>query len=198
MSLNSKLIALTAALLAVVFLAHAAGRFTQVGGAQFAPSIAIYTLMAYLLAKQTKWSEKIGIGFLVGILTMLATSSPFPPAAVVAHMGGFLVACVLTLVMVKEAKQVSVLQNTIIGFITTMISWTLFAIITWIGLTGTPFTGRSWTGLASVNFGAGFFAWFLYGLVSVGIPSLLIVWILTPILYRAVRPALVRQGMLAA
>jgi hypothetical protein len=198
MVLNSKLIALTAALLAVVFLAHAAGRFTQVGGAQFAPSIAIYTLMAYLLANQTKWSEKIGIGFLVGVLTMLATSSPFPPAAVIAHMGGFLVACVLALAVLKRVKEISIVQNTIIGFITTTISWALFAVTTWVGLTGTPFTGRAWSGLMNINFGAGFVAWFLYGFVSVGIPTVIIVWILTPILYRAVRPALVRQGMLAA
>lgn len=195
--MNSKLIALTAALLAVVFLAHAAGRFTQIGGAQFAPSIAIYTLMAYLLAKQTKWTEKLGIAFLIGVLTMLATSSPFPPAAVVAHAGGFLVACGLALAALKTGKDISVLKNTIIGFVTTMASWTLFAVTTWVGLTGTAFTGRTFKGLLDITFGAGFLAWFLYGLVSVGIPSLIIVWVLTPILYKAVKPALVRQGMLA-
>ena len=195
--MNSKLIALTAALLAVVFLAHAAGRFTQIGGAQFAPSIAIYVLMAYLLAKQTKWSEKVGISLLIGILTMLATSSPFPPAAVIAHAGGFLVACALALVAFKTSKEIGLLQNTIIGFITTMISWALFATSTWIGLTGTAFTGRTFKGLLDITFGAGFLAWFLWGLVSVGIPSVVIVWVLTPILYKAVKPALVRQGMLA-
>ena len=52
---------LTLALLALVALAHAAARFTQIGGAQFAPSVAIYVLMALILAPQLGWGPLLGI-----------------------------------------------------------------------------------------------------------------------------------------
>src|SRR5919202_905344 len=94
-SMSTRQIALSGTLLAIVFLAHAAGRFTQIGGAQFAPSIAIYTLMALLLAPQLGWGPLVGIGLATGILTMLATSSPFPPANIPAHGIGFLTAAAL-------------------------------------------------------------------------------------------------------
>src|SRR5215217_8519747 len=58
--MSMRQIALTGTLLAIVFLAHAAGRFTQVGGAQFAASIGVYTLMAMLLAPQLGWGALAG------------------------------------------------------------------------------------------------------------------------------------------
>src|SRR4051812_31776143 len=93
--MNMRQVALAGSLLALVFLAHAAGRFTQVGGAQFAPSIAVYTLMALLLAPHLSWGPLLGIALATGILTMLATGSPFPPANIPAHGGGFLLAAAL-------------------------------------------------------------------------------------------------------
>ena len=39
-------------------------------------------------------------------------------------------------------------------------------------------------------------AWWLVGFLTVGVPTYIISAILLPLLYRAVQPALVRQGML--
>ena len=57
--MSTRHIALAAALLAIVFLAHAAGRFTQIGGAQVAASIAIYILMALLLGPELGWGPLV-------------------------------------------------------------------------------------------------------------------------------------------
>ena len=77
------------------------------------------------------------------------------------------------------------------------ISWTLFATFTWFGLTGSGFVNQSFArfGLA---FGQGLAAWWLFGFLGVALPTFIIGLILTPLLYRAVRPALVRQGMIPA
>jgi hypothetical protein len=190
-------IALIAALLAIVFLAHAAGRFTQIGGAQFAPSIAIYTLMALLLAPQLGWGPLVGIGLATGILTMLATSSPFPPANIPAHGLGFLLAAALAKGASRGGRDYSL--ATMLGILAAalVVSWTLFATVTWFGLTGTGFVAQSFSRFG-MAFGQGLLAFWLFGFVGVGIPSFIIGVILLPLLYRAVQPALVRQGMLAA
>ncbi len=193
--MNSKQIALAAALLALVFLAHAAGRFTQIGGAQFAPSIAIYMLAAYLLATQTNVAEKIGIAILVGILTMIATSSPFPPANIPSHGGSFLLAAFMAQPFIKKRGDVPILFHIFAAVVVVVVSWTLFALFTWIGLTGTGFTQKQFTRF-DINFGTGFIAWWLFGWIGVGIPTLLITIIVTPILYKLVKPVLVRQGMI--
>jgi hypothetical protein len=197
-------IALTGTLLAIVFLAHAAGRFTQVGGAQFAPSIAIYTLMALLLAPQMSWGALLGVGLATGILTMLATSSPFPPANIPSHGIGFLVAAALAKAVHRTGRDYGL--PTMLGILagTLLVSWTLFATFTWLGLTNTLFGFSNARFLErqfeafGMAFGQGFVAWWLFGFVSVGIPSYIIGVILLPLLYRAVQPALVRQGMLPA
>ena len=79
--------------------------------------------------------------------------------------------------------------------ITLLVSWTLFSTVTWLGLTGTGFTQQSFARFG-MGFGQGMVAWWLAGFIGVGIPSLVIGLILTPLLYRAVLPALVRQGMI--
>jgi hypothetical protein len=195
--MSTRQIALAGTLLAIVFLAHAAGRFTQIGGAQFAPSIAIYTLMALLLAPQMGWGPLAGIGLATGILTMLATSSPFPLANIPAHGIAFLVAAGLTKAWGRGMADMPVGKIVAILTITLLVSWTLFATVTWLGLTGTPFVQQSFARFG-VGFGQGILAWWLAGFVGVGIPSLIIGLILTPLLYRAVRPALIRQGMIPA
>jgi hypothetical protein len=194
---NTRQIALAGALLGIVFLAHAAGRFTQIGGAQFAPSIAIYTLMALLLAPQMDWGPLVGVGLATGILTMLATSSPFPPANIPAHGIAFLVAAAMTKAWAREGVELSTGRIVTIVSVTLVVSWTLFAIVTWLGLAGTPFVQTSFNRFG-VGFGQGLAAWWLAGFVGVGIPSWIIGLVLTPLLYRAVRPALVRQGMIPA
>ena len=193
--MTTRQIALSGTLLAIVFLAHAAGRFTQIGGAQFAPSIAIYTLMALILAPQLGWGPLAGIGLATGILTMLATSSPFPLANIPAHGLAFLVACALTKAWGRDVAEISLGKIIAILTVTLLVSWTLFATVTWLGLTGTGFTQQSFARFG-IGFGQGIVAWWLAGFVGVGIPSWIIGLILTPLLYRAVRPALVRQGMI--
>jgi hypothetical protein len=200
--MSMRQIALTGTLLAIVFLAHAAGRFTQVGGAQFAASIGVYTLMAMLLAPQLGWGALAGVALATGILCMLATSSPFPLANIPSHGIGFLTAAALAKATYRPDREYGL--GTMLGIlaVTLLVSWTLFAIPTWLGLTtsvfGTAnpaFEARQFQ-VFGMTFGQGVVAWWLFGFVSVAIPTYVISAILLPLLYRAVQPALVRQGML--
>jgi hypothetical protein len=193
--MNTRQIALAGTLLAIVFLAQAAGRFFQIGGAQLAPSIAIYTLIALLLAPQPSWGALAGIGLELGILTMIATSSPFPPANIAAHGLAFLVAAAMTRSLSRAGGELSLGKIVAVLAVTLVVSWTLFATVTWIGLTGSGFVDQSFARFG-VAFGRGLLAWWLFGFSGVALPTFVIGLILTPWLYRAVRPALVRQGMI--
>jgi hypothetical protein len=195
--MNTRQISLAAAFLAIVFIAHAAGRILQIGGAQLAPSIAIYVLMALLMAPYLGWGALTGIAFATGLLTMLATSSPFPLANIPAHGGSFLLAALLTKLVGGDGRELSV--GKVIGIVSLilLISWTLFATFTWLGLTGTPFVGQTFSRFGT-TLGTGFLAWWLSGFIGVALPTWVIALVLTPLLYRAVRPALVRQGMIPA
>lgn len=195
--MTTRQIALAAAFLAIVFIAHAAGRVLQIGGAQLAPSIAIYVLMGLLMAPSLGWGPLLGIALVTGILTMVATSSPFPLANIPAHGGGFLLAAYLARRYGANHREITTVENIITVSLVILLSWTLFALFTWLGLAGTGFTGREWVRFGA-NFGTGFIAWWLFGFVGVAVPTAVIAWILTPLLYRAVRPALVRQGMIEA
>jgi hypothetical protein len=194
---STRHIALAGTFLAIVFLAHAAGRFTQIGGAQVAASIAIYTLMALILGPELAWGSLAGIALGIGVLTMLATSSPFPLANIPGHGIAFLVACALARAAARRGEPIGLGRQVGIVVVTLVLSWTLFAAATWLGLSGTPFVAGSFNRLG-MAFGQGSVAWWLAGFVGVGIPSLVIALILTPLLYNAVRPALIRQGMIEA
>jgi hypothetical protein len=195
--MTTRQIALSGTLLAIVFLAHAAGRFTQIGGAQVAPSIAIYTLMALLLAPQLGWGPLVGIGLATGVLTMLATSSPFPLANIPAHGGAFLVASALAKAWAPDYRELGFGKVATVLTVTLLVSWTLFSTITWFGLlpTGHPLIGRNFEGFG-MALGQGVAAWWLFGFLTIAIPTWIIALVLTPLLYNAVRPALVRQGMI--
>jgi hypothetical protein len=195
--MTTRQIALSGTLLAIVFLAHAAGRFTQMGGAQLAPSIAVYTLMALLLAPQLGWGPLVGIGLATGVLTMVATSSPFPLANIPAHGGAFLLASAMTRAWAGDYRELSAGKIVAIVTATLVVSWTLFSTITWFGLlpSGHPLIGRNFEGFG-MALGQGVIAWWLFGFLTIGIPTLIIGLVLTPLLYNAVRPALVRQGMI--
>ena len=195
--MTTRQIALAAAFLALVFIAHAAGRILQIGGAQLAPSIAIYVLMALLMAPALSWGPLLGIALATGILTMVATSSPFPLANIPAHGGGFLLAAYLTKAFGGRERELGVGPIILIAGLVILLSWTLFAIVTWLGLAGSPFTQREFQRFGA-NFGTGFVAWWLFGFLGVAVPTFIIALVLTPLLYRAVRPALIRQGMLEA
>jgi len=195
--MNTRQISLAAAFLAIVFIAHAAGRILQIGGAQLAPSIAIYVLMALLMAPNLGWGALTGIALATGLLTMIATSSPFPLANIPAHGGSFLLAALLTKMLGGDGRELS--TGKVIGIVSLIlvVSWTLFSLFTWLGLMGTPFTGRSFSRFGA-DFGTGFLAWWISGFLGVAVPTWIIALVLTPLLYRAVRPALVRQGMIVA
>jgi hypothetical protein len=193
--MNTRQISLAAAFLAIVFIAHAAGRVLQIGGAQLAPSIAIYVLMALLMAPNLGWGALTGIGFAIGILTMLATSSPFPLANIPAHGGSFLIAALLAKLASGDGRELSTTKVIAIVSLILLISWTLFSLFTWLGLIGTPFTGQAFARFGT-SFGTGYLAWWISGFLGVALPTWLIALVLTPLLYRAVRPALVRQGMI--
>lgn len=195
--MNMRQIALAGGLLAIVFIAHWAGRFTQIGGAQVALSIAFYILIALLLAPHLSWGPLVGIGLAVGVLTMLATSSPFPIANIPGHGIAFLLASALAKWVYGRKGGFSVLDTIWILVVVTLVSWTIFASVTWWGLAGTGFATASRERFG-INFGSGLVAWWPYGFVVIGIPSMVISAILLPLVYRAVEPALVRQGMLPA
>ena len=195
--MNTRQISLAAAFLAIVFIAHAAGRILQIGGAQLAPSIAIYVLMALLMAPSLGWGALAGIGLATGLLTMLATSSPFPLANIPAHGGSFLLAALLTKMLSRDGSELSAGKVIAVVSLILLVSWSLFAIFTWLGLIGTPFTNQSFSRFGS-NLGSGMLAWWLSGFIGVALPTWIIALVLTPLLYRSVRPALVRQGMIAA
>lgn len=195
--MSTRQIALAAAFLAIVFIAHASGRIFQIGGAQLAPSIAIYVLMALLMGPSLGWGPIVGIGLAVGILTMVATSSPFPLANIPAHGLSFIASAYLAKQAAPKNQEIgmgSIIFN--VGIIL-LLSWTLFALFTWLGLASTPFAGNEWARFG-MSLGSGFLAWWLFGFIGVAIPTFIIAVILTPLLYRAVRPALVRQGMLSS
>jgi len=139
----------------------------------------------------------LGIGIAVGVLTMVATSSPFPPANIPAHGLAFLLAAGLTKAWGRGSAELPV--GKIVGILgaTLLVSWTLFSSISWLGLlpTGHPLLGRSFD-VFGVVAGQGLAFWWLFGFLTVAVPTFIIGLILTPLLYRAVRPALVRQGMI--
>lgn len=195
--MNTRQIAVAAAFLALMFVAHAAGRVLQVGGAQLDPSISVFTLMALLMAPSLRWGGLVGIALAIGLLTTLTSSSPFPPANIPAEGIAFLLAAYLARRLSPDKREISTVQIIAVYTVTLLVGWTIFALVTWWGLTGTAFTGTAFERF-DIDFGTGFLAWWLFGFVSVGIPSWILGAILTPILYRAVRPALIRQGMIEA
>lgn len=195
--MSTRHIALAATLLALVFLGHAASRFTQMGGAQATVAIAIYTLMALLLAPELSWSALFGISVANGLLLMLATSSPVPLGSFAAGALGFLVACAVTKLTAAGGNEIGsagVLLNVVV---TSIASVTFVAVGTWIGLSGTKFVGQNFARLG-VDFGHGFIAWYLAAMLGIGLPSLIAALILTPILYQSVRPSLIRRGTIEA
>jgi hypothetical protein len=183
---------LALSLLVLVALAHAAARFTQFGGAQFAPSVAMYTLMALLLAPRLRWSSLIGLAAVTGILTTITTSSDPPTPNLIAHSGGFLAAAGLAKIASRGGHSYKITTMLAILAATLVVSWTLFATGMWLLLAGTPFADLTRERFG-VSFGQGFFAWWLFGFLSIAIPSYVLGVILLPLLYGVLRPAVVRQ-----
>jgi hypothetical protein len=199
--MSTRQIALAAVLLALVFIAHASGRILQVGGAQLAPSIGVYVFMALILAPGLGWVPLIAIALGIGVLTMLATSSPFPPANIPAHGLAFLLASYMAKMYTGGTNR-ELTTSQILTTVTVVLvaSWTLFSTISWLGLTpqGHPIMSREFNAFNALPLGQGLVAWWIFGLLTIALPTWIIAMILTPLLYRAVRPALIRQGMIEA
>ena len=101
--------------------------------------------------------------------------------------------------MVKQLtnaeEAVSLRMQELILSVSTNVGWVVFAVFTWFGATA-GFRGNAFARYG-IEFGGGFIAWFLFGFVGVVVPTWIFGLIVLPILYRAVRPALIRQGMIA-
>jgi hypothetical protein len=193
---RSRRIAISLTLLTLVFLAHFAGGFTQIGGAQVAPSIAIYVLMALILSPQVGWLPLLALALATGVLTMLATLSPYPLVNIPAHGIGFLVAAGLTRKLAPGASPLSIEKIVLILGLTLVVAWSIFSIGTWYGVPPNhPLHVRSFDFMGR-PFGQGVLAWWSFGFLTIAIPSFLIGLVLTPLLYRAIRPSLSRRGML--
>jgi hypothetical protein len=197
--MNTRQIALAAVLLALVFIAHRFGSILQVGGAQLAPSIGVYVFMALILAPAMSWGPLLAVGLATGLVTMVATTSPFPPANIPAHGLGFLIAAYLAKSFGSSHQTLSTRQIVITVAVALVLSWTIFSAVSWIGLlpANHPLISRNFAAFGTA-LGQGLLAWWLFGFLTVAVPTFIIAVILTPLLYRAVRPALVRQGMIEA
>ncbi len=192
--MNIRQIAIVITGFVLVYLAHAAGRFTQIGGAQVAMSIPVYLLMALLLANRFGWTIHAAIALLVGLLTMVATSSPYPLATLPGHGGPYLLAVYLVRRQLKgAAKEMPVGATLQLAGLTVVLAWTLFAVTTWFGLAGTPFVSTAFSRFGT-SFGTGLAAWYLSGFVGVGIPTLIVTLVVVPLLYRPIGNALAKAG----
>ncbi|MFP4438250.1 MAG: hypothetical protein ACLFVO_13455 [Chloroflexaceae bacterium] len=55
-----------------------------------------------------RWGPLLGVGLAVGLLTMIATSSPFPPANIPGHGLAFLLAAYLARVLAPDNRELLV------------------------------------------------------------------------------------------
>jgi len=193
--MSTRHIALAATFLAIVFLAHAASRVTQMGGAQASLAVGIFILMGLIFGPELQWGPLLGIGIGVGLMLMLATSTPVPLAALVAGLGGFLIASAIAKATSpgEKAFGLASIEGNVV--ITAVLTWMILATGTWLGLSASPFASRNFTGYG-LSLGSGYVAWWIFGFLTVMLPSMIVALILTPLLYNAVRPQLIRTGLI--
>jgi hypothetical protein len=193
--MSTRHIALAGTFLALIFLAHAASRFTQVGGAQATGAIAFWVILALLLGPELRWESLVGIGIGTGLMLMLATSSPVPPAAFLAGCVGFLASSAIAKLIAPKGANVGFGGIFLDILVTGPIAWTMLCTLTWLVLSASPFGNRNFA-VYGLAFGQGYVAWWIFGFLAIMLPSMIFAWILVPILYPPVHQALVRQGML--
>jgi len=169
--------------LAAVYGSHAAGRVLNIGGAQLAPSMAVYIFMALLLAPRTPWPALLAIGGLVGLLTKLATTSLVPWAAFPSHGGTFLLVCALVKWWAPQDREIAVWRVVTIVTVAVVFSWTVFAAVVWMGAPG-AFRAKGWDAFG-LSLGQGSLAWWLYGFLAVAMPTIILAAVVTPVLYQA-------------
>ncbi|HRU07190.1 MAG TPA: methyl-accepting chemotaxis protein, partial [Candidatus Brocadiia bacterium] len=169
--------------LAAVYGAHASGRVLNIGGAQLAPSMAVYVFMALLLAPQMAWPSLCALGGLVGLLTVLATTSSVPWAAFPAHGGTFLLVCLLVRIWAPQGRQMSIKRVVVLVTLAVTISWTIFAAGVWLGAPA-PFHAKPRDAFG-LPLGQGALAWWLSGFLAVALPTIILAAVVTPVLYNA-------------
>jgi len=192
--MRSRDVAIVSALLAVATAAHYLARFTQIGGMQMAPSMAFYCLIPLLLTHLTV-GECLMIGVVNGILLTIATSSPFPIANIPAHFVGF----VIPKIFVEAWKRrVNTSYVPIVMSIAILCSGVTFVIVSYYGLLNVPQLAVSRE--AAERFAQRFSSITLflsYSLTFIILPTLVLdAFVLGPVLYMALKPALERYGFI--
>ncbi len=193
--MTTRHIAVASTFLALIFLAHAASRFTQMGGAQATGAIAFWVILALLVGPELGWGSLVGIGILTGLMLMLATSSPVPPAAFLAGAVGFLSSAAVAKILTPKGRSISMGGIIVDILVTGPITWTVLATVTWLFLSAGSFGNRNFA-VYGLAIGQGYTAWWIFGLLAIMLPSMIFAWIIVPILQPLVYKALVRQGML--
>ncbi len=195
--MRSREIALVSALLALASVAHYLARFTQVGGIQMAPSIAFYCLIPLLLVDMSV-KEACLVGLVNGILLSIATSSPFPLANIPSHWIGLMTAKLLVDLVRKSGRKVKTAYVPAIVAPAVLISGIVFIVVAYYGMINVPQLAVSQVAVEKfkARFGA-LEAFFAYAMTLIVIPTLALnSFVLTPALFAALKPALVRRGFI--
>ncbi len=192
-------IALCGMFLALAGVVHFLLRFTVVftGGIQMAVSIAIYCLIALLIPMGLAEASLVGI--VNGIVLMVATAAPFPLANIPSHFSGLVSAKLLTDAFKGNERKLSPLKVSLIVGIATTISFLLFIIPAYYGIlhlsglanTAMPVTKGILAGRIT------FLAYASASFMAIYLPTVIANVIISPILYEALRPGLVRYGFIA-
>jgi len=197
--LKPREIALCGMFLALAGVVHFLLRFTVVftGGIQMAVSIAIYCLIALLIPMGLAEASLVGI--VNGIVLMVATAAPFPLANIPSHFSGLVSAKLLTDAFKGNERKLSPLKVSLIVGIATTISFLLFIIPAYYGIlhlsglanTAMPVTKGILAGRIT------FLAYASASFMAIYLPTVIANVIISPILYEALRPGLVRYGFIA-
>ena len=168
--------------LALVYLAHLAGRILSIGDAQIAPSMAVYIFLALYLAPGLPRLWIAFVAVLVGLMTALASSSGVAWAALPAHAAGFLLAAWWTRRMTRRGRDLGLWRMVLMIVTTVAVAWTVFALLAWYGSEDVRACACRRLG---IDFGKGLLAWWLSGLLGVALPSAAIAALIVPALYRS-------------
>jgi len=197
--LKTREIALCGMFLALAGVIHFLLRFTVAftGGIQMAVSIAVYCLIALLVPMTL--AESSFVGLVNGIVLMVATASPFPLANIPSHFSGLVSAKLLADLFKAKTQKLSPLKVSLIVGIATTFSLMLFVIPAYYGIlnlssfanTAIPVVKGIMTGQVT------FWAYLSSSLMMIYVPTVIANVILSPVLYEAVRPALIRYGFIA-
>lgn len=192
-------IALCGMFLALAGVVHFLLRFTVAftGGIQMAVSIAVYCLIGLLVPMTL--AEASFVGVVNGIVLMVATASPFPLANIPSHYSGLVSAKLLADLFKARTQKLSPLKVSIIVAIATTFSLFLFVIPAYYGILSlSSFANTAVPVVKGILAGqVTFWAYLSSSLMLIYVPTVIANIILSPILYEAARPALIRYGFIS-